>query len=153
MEGRRLARHQASADDPGCLPGRSPGVLRDGPSGAARCRARQIRREAKLKATVRRTASVVGVGLVLSATAGAIGGWASFGGGVVATGSQVAAVGLLFPKMAAPVNVFVRRWVGGMAVRLVGLALAIILFAPLAGMLGFLGVLLPLLFTETMFLR
>lgn len=89
----------------------------------------------------------------MSAAAGAIGGWASFGGGVVATGSQVAAVGLLFPKMAAPTDVFVRRWAGGMVVRLVGLALAIVLFAPLAGTLGFLGVLLPLLFTETMFLR
>ena len=107
----------------------------------------------RLKATVRRTASVIGVGLLLSVAAGAIGGWASFGGGVVATGSQVAAVGLLFPKMAAPTEVFVRRWAGGMVVRLVGLALAIVLFAPLAGMLGFLGVLLPLLFTETMFLR
>jgi hypothetical protein len=81
-------------------------------------------------------------------------------GGTVALVAQVSAVALLKPAMRAPTPVFMGRWLGGMGIRL--LALGALLawaathratLAPVPAGLGFLGVLLPLLFLETKFLR
>ena len=81
-------------------------------------------------------------------------------GGAIALIAQTWAVWLLRPKMRAPNPEFMARWLAGMAIRF-GALLALVIwilthrdsFAPLPGLLGFLGVLLPLLFLETRFLR
>lgn len=99
-------------------------------------------------------------GAALVAVAGAVWGRAGAIGGVVALAGQVAAVALLRPAMEAPTPRFLGRWLGGMAVRAVALAglLAVSVarrdaLPPLPASLGFLGVLLPLLFVETRFLK
>jgi F0F1-type ATP synthase assembly protein I len=92
-------------------------------------------------------------GVVLSGGAGLIGGVASLAGGLIATASQFIAVLLLRSKMAAPGAEFTGRWIGGMAVRLVGLAVAMLTLPPLQGGVAYIGVLLPLLFSETVFLK
>lgn len=81
------------------------------------------------------------------------------GGGVAAI-AQVWAVVLLRGKMRAPSPEFMARWLGGMAIRFLALvALAgwtithPAAIAPVPALLGYLGVLLPLLFLETRFLR
>ncbi len=94
-----------------------------------------------------------GLGAGGSTLAGLIGGMDSLWGGLMATVCQVVAVALLQPKMKAPTPEFMRRWFGGIGIRLAGLATALILLSPLQGGLGYVGVLLPLLFTETLFLK
>lgn len=81
-------------------------------------------------------------------------------GGVIALAAQVGAVLVLRPVMKASTPVFMARWVVGMAIRAGALALTIAVAAThrdtlplLATSLGFLGVLLPLLFLETRFLK
>jgi hypothetical protein len=82
-----------------------------------------------------------------------------FGGGAAVI-AQVGAVLLLRPKMRAPNPEFMARWLGGMAIRFMAL-LAVAVWTithpaalpPVPALLGFLGVLLPLLFLETRFLR
>ena len=81
-------------------------------------------------------------------------------GGGVAIIAQVWAVLLLRPKMRAPNPEFMARWLGGMAIRFLALLALVVwilthrvTFAPVPALLGFLGVLLPLLFLETRFLR
>jgi len=81
-------------------------------------------------------------------------------GGAVALVAQLSAVRLLRPVMKASTPVFMARWMGGMAIRAVALAVTIAVSAMfretlplLATSLGFLGVLLPLLFLETRFLK
>lgn len=81
-------------------------------------------------------------------------------GGLVALIVQVVAVALLRPAMYAPHQVFLVRWLAGIGVRALGLGVVVVavvtrrdLFPPLATTFGFLGVLLPLLFLETKFLR
>ena len=81
-------------------------------------------------------------------------------GGAVALAAQVGAVVLLRPAMKASTPVFMARWVGGMAIRAAALGITIAIAALnrealplLATSLGFLGVLLPLLFLETRFLK
>ena len=81
-------------------------------------------------------------------------------GGAVALGAQLGAVALLRPAMRAAQPVFMARWLGGMGVRALALGLVLALAAthraalgPLPASLGFLGVLLPLLFTETRVLK
>jgi hypothetical protein len=81
-------------------------------------------------------------------------------GGAAALAAQVGAVALLRPAMQAPQPVFMARWLGGMGVRVLALGVVLAVAAthraalpPLAASLGFLGVLLPLLFLETRFLR
>ena len=104
---------------------------------------------------------VLGVlGGLLVAVAGALGGRGAVVGGLVAVAAQLAAVALLRPVMRAPQPPFMRRWLGGMGVRALALAgvLALALTQPgalplLETWLGFLGVLLPLLFLETRFLQ
>ena len=97
--------------------------------------------------------ALIGAAWWLGGRAGAI-------GGVVALAAQVAAVALLRPAMWDPTPRFLARWLGGMALRAVALAglLAVSVarrdaLPPLPASLGFLGVLLPLLFVETRFLR
>lgn len=100
------------------------------------------------------------LGGVLVAVAGAIGGRAAGVGGVVALVAQTGAVALLRPAMDGPQGPFFARWLGGMAIRALAVG-ALLAYAathraglePLAASLGFLGVLLPLLFLETKFLR
>ncbi len=103
---------------------------------------------------------LTGLGVVLVVVAAVIAGRAAGIGGAAALGAQLGAVALLRPAMRAPQPVFMARWLGGMGVRAlaVGLVVAIAAthraeLAPLPTSLGFLGVLLPLLFLETRFLR
>lgn len=101
---------------------------------------------------------VVGVGL--SATVTLFGGWSAGVGGVVAVVAQTGAVFLIRPVIGAPSKEFVPRWLAGMALR-AALVIGLVVFAalhrsivsPLPAALGCLGVLLPLLFTETRFLK
>jgi len=82
-----------------------------------------------------------------------------FGGGAAVI-AQVGAVLLLRPKLRAPNPEFMARWLGGMAIRFLTL-LAVAVWTithpasipPVPALLGFIGVLLPLLFLETRFLR
>lgn len=80
--------------------------------------------------------------------------------GLLATAIQLAASALVRPVLEAPVRDLLRRWAYGMALRLVGVilfAVAVALwrdvFLPLPTAFGFLGVLVPLLFTEIRLLR
>ena len=100
----------------------------------------------------------VGVGLV--ALAVVIGGIAAGIGGALAVIAQTAAVALLRPAMTAPQPMFMSRWLGGMGIRALTLGILLVVAAThrdrlalLPAAFGYLGVLLPLLFTETRFLR
>jgi hypothetical protein len=80
--------------------------------------------------------------------------------GLLATGIQVAALALMNPVRGAPFAKFISRWGAGMGLRglgIVAIALAAGFdrahFPPLATALGFLGVLLPLLFYEVRLIR
>ena len=80
--------------------------------------------------------------------------------GALATLIQVGALALIRPVKGAPLNAFLTRWGAGMGLRLLGIvaiALAAGLdrahFPPLACALGFLGVLIPLLFYEVRLVR
>lgn len=100
------------------------------------------------------------LGGVLAAAAAAIGGRAAGVGAAVAVAAQAGAVALLRPAMDAPQGAFLARWIGGMAIRALAVG-ALVAYAathrtrlePLPASLGCLGVLLPLLFLETRFLR
>ncbi|HEU5260569.1 MAG TPA: hypothetical protein VFU41_03990 [Gemmatimonadales bacterium] len=103
---------------------------------------------------------LVALGVVLVMGATVLGGRAAGIGGLAALAAQLAAVLLLRPAMRAPQSVFMARWFSGMGMRALALG-ALLAFAvahrdalpPLPASLGFLGVLLPLLFLETRFLR
>jgi len=80
--------------------------------------------------------------------------------GLLAVGIQLAALALMKPVRGAPFSKFIARWGAGMGLRslgIVAIALAAGLdrahFPPLATALGFLGVLLPLLFYEVRLIR
>lgn len=102
--------------------------------------------------------AALGAGLV--AAAFAVGGKPAAIGGGVAVVAQLWAVSLLRPKMRAPNPEFMARWLGGMAIRLLA-AGALVTWAAthraslpvLPAALGYIGVLLPLLFLETRFLK
>ena len=103
---------------------------------------------------------LAGLGAVLVVGGAGIGGRPAAIGGMVAVAAQLGAVALLRPAMRAPQPVFMARWLGGMGVRALALGalLAVAVthrdtLPPLPASLGFLGVLLPLLFLETRFLR
>ncbi|MGH7676486.1 MAG: hypothetical protein ACREMV_14560 [Gemmatimonadales bacterium] len=109
---------------------------------------------------VRPYVMLVALGGVLVVVVGGLGGWGAAVGGVVAVGAQIVAVALLRPVMRAPQPQFMGRWLGGMGVRALSLAGVLVLAVTLPGTLplletwlGFLGVLLPLLFLETRFLQ
>jgi len=100
------------------------------------------------------------VAAVAAAVAGVRGLAAALVGGGLATAAQVAAVALLRPGMKAGTPEFVRRWASGVAIRGgSAVALAAVVFAtrtvlpPLWTALGFLAVLLTLLYAETRFLE
>ena len=109
---------------------------------------------------MRSYALLAGLGGVLVAVAAGIGGRAAALGGAVAVLAQLGAVRLLRPAMRAPQLVFMSRWLSGMGVRVLALGGVLAIAAThravlplLPAALGFLGVLLPLLFLETRFLR
>jgi len=95
--------------------------------------------------------AALGVGLVV--VAGILGGRPAAIGGSVALAAQLWAVTLLRPKMRAPNPEFVARWLGGMGIRLLGVGIVLIVSRTVPALLGYVGVLLPLLFLETRFLR
>lgn len=75
--------------------------------------------------------------------------------GLFATATQLAAAIFIAPAWEGNFDVFVRRWLVGMVLRLVGVVLVFVaiavqpeLFPPLPTALGYLGVVIPLLFTE-----
>ena len=93
----------------------------------------------------------VGVGLVVVAVL--LGGRPGAIGGGVALAAQIWAVAILKPKMRAPNPQFMARWLGGMGIRALGLGVVLVLAPTLPGLISYLGVLLPLLFLETRFLK
>ncbi len=93
----------------------------------------------------------LGIGLVVAATM--LGGKPAAIGGGVAVIAQLWAVALLQPKMRAPNPEFMARWLGGMGIRLLGLGIVLIVSRTVPALLSYVGVLLPLLFLETRFLR
>jgi hypothetical protein len=95
--------------------------------------------------------AALGVGLVVVATL--VGGKPAAIGGGVAVIAQLWAVTLLRPKMRAPNPEFMARWLGGMGIRLLGVGIVLIVSRTVPALLGYVGVLLPLLFLETRFLR
>lgn len=95
--------------------------------------------------------ATIGVGLVVVATL--LGGKPAAIGGGVALIAQVWAVAILRPKMRAPNPQFMAGWLGGMGIRLLGLGVVLILSRTVPALLGYVGVLLPLLFLETRFLK
>ena len=93
----------------------------------------------------------LGIGLVVAATM--LGGKPAAIGGGVAVIAQLWAVALLQPKMRAPNPEFMARWLGGMGIRLLGVGVVLIVSRTVPALLSYVGVLLPLLFLETRFLR
>lgn len=109
---------------------------------------------------MRAYAALVAFGAVLVALAAWLGGAPAAIGGTVGLAAQLWAVALLRPAMRAPNPAFMGRWLGGMGIRALALGALLAWSAthraelpPLAASLGFLGVLLPLLFVETRFLK
>ena len=109
---------------------------------------------------MRPVAWLLGLGAGLVSVAALIGGRAAGIGGIAAVVAQTWAVLLLRPVMRAPNPRFMARWLGGMGIRLVGAVVVLIVavtyrasLPPLPAVLGYLGVLLPLLFLETRFLK
>jgi hypothetical protein len=96
---------------------------------------------------------LVALGIALVVMAGALGGKPAAIGGSVAVVAQAWAVALLRPKMRAPNPEFMARWLGGMGIRLLGMGIVLIVSRTLPALLSYVGVLLPLLFLETRFLR
>jgi hypothetical protein len=102
--------------------------------------------------------AALGVGLITIAAL--LGGRPAAIAGAVAVVAQLWAVALLRPRMRAPNPQFMARWLGGMGIRFLALGALVVwiithraTFPPLPAVFGFLGVLLPLLFLETRFLR
>ncbi|HEY7686875.1 MAG TPA: hypothetical protein VH833_12295 [Gemmatimonadales bacterium] len=103
---------------------------------------------------------LAGLGAVLVGVALWLGGPGAGIGGATALAAQTAAVALLRPVMQAPQPVFMARWFSGMGIRTLALGILIVISAThraalplLETALGFLGVLLPLLFLEIRFLK
>jgi hypothetical protein len=107
-----------------------------------------------------------GVGLTAVVTGALVLAWGSaalvpgVAFGLLATAIQLAAVAVLRPVLAQPFPRVMARWGIGMALRLGGVVLFAVaalvnreLFPPLPAALAYLGVLLPLLFTEMRFAR
>lgn len=91
-------------------------------------------------------------------------GWGTAGAaaafGVLATAIHLAAVAVLKPAMGGPFERLAKRWAVGLALRLGGAVIfgaAAVwrpdVFPPLPVAIGYLGVLVPLLFTEMRFLK
>lgn len=111
---------------------------------------------------------LAGVGLGLTAVVAALA-WFTWGPraifaagwfGLLATALQLVAVAVLRPALGAPFGALVKRWGVGMGLRLAGVVLfaALVavnreLFPPLPSALGYVGVVVPLLFLETRLLK
>ena len=102
----------------------------------------------------------LGIAALALAAGGRAAAAAALSGAVLAGMAQVAAIVLLRPAMGAPTPVFMQRWLSGMAVRgasALVLAALLVVFRDRMPVLwivaGYFGVLLPLLFTETRFLK
>ena len=105
-------------------------------------------------------AAEAAIAALAAAVAGLMGLAAALVGGGIATAAQVAAVALLRPGMKAASPEFVRRWASGIALRGgATVVMAAVVFAtravlpPLWTALGFLAVMLTLLYAETRFLE
>ena len=98
-------------------------------------------------------AIMAGLGIALVVAATLLGGKPAAIGGGVAVLAQLWAVALLRPKMRAPNPEFMARWLGGMGIRLLGVGIVLIVSRTVPALLSYVGVLLPLLFLETRFLR
>jgi len=99
------------------------------------------------------------VAAIATVEAGSAGLAAALVGGGIAAAAQVSAVAVLRPGMKAGTTEFVRRWASGIAIRgggavlMAGVVLATkAALPPLWTALGFLVVLLTLLYAETRFL-
>lgn len=112
----------------------------------------------------RLVATGLGVEMAVAGVAFASGGSpalaAALAGGGVALGAQVAAVVVLRPAMSAQGPVFNRRWALGVAARAASFLMVAVLILtfddalpPVWTAMGYLAVLLSLLFAETRFLR
>ena len=102
-------------------------------------------------------AAVVALAAVVAGASGLV---AALVGAVIAAAAQAAAVAVLRPGMQAGQGEFVRRWASGIAIRggatLVMVVVVLAAKRALPGLwtaLGFLVVLLTLLYTETRFLE
>ena len=80
--------------------------------------------------------------------------------GLLATTIQAISVAMVRPAFRAASSIFLGRWAAGMFLRIVGVALVGIcaylnpaFFPPLPTAIGFLGVLVPLLFLEVRLIR
>jgi hypothetical protein len=104
------------------------------------------------------------IGLLVTGIAYALwGGWAGLAAGIfgaMALAIQLAALALIEPVKQGPIKVFIKRWGVGMGLRALGVAAIAVAagldrdhFPPLATAMGYLGVLLPLLFFEVRLLR
>ena len=105
-------------------------------------------------------ATLAALGVLLAIGAALVGGRGAGIGGAVATLTQLGAVALLRPAMAAPQQVFMVRWYTGMGVRALVMGTLLAVSAThrtalplLETMLGYVAVLLPLLILETRFLK
>lgn len=105
-------------------------------------------------------AALLAGGVILVIAAVLLGGRGAGVGGGCAVVAQLAAVALLRPAMDAPQQVFMARWFAGMGIRALVLGIVLAVAAthrtalPLVETtLGYVGVLLPLLFLETRFLK
>ena len=107
-------------------------------------------------------------GLALTAAAAALSGliWGreallpAISFGLLATLIHVIAVALLKPGLGGSYDKLMARWAMGLGLRLVGVVIFAVvvfmqrdLFPPLPSMIGFVGVLLPLLFSEMRLIR
>ncbi|HEX9581596.1 MAG TPA: hypothetical protein VF970_10880 [Gemmatimonadales bacterium] len=110
----------------------------------------------------------VGLGVGLTVLVGVVAGVAwggravvgAVGFGLLATAVQAAGIAFVRPALGAPLAMFMKRWGVGMAFRLTGViafAVAVALrpdvFQPLPSAVGYVGVIVPLLFVETRYLR
>jgi hypothetical protein len=102
---------------------------------------------------VRRLGILAALGVGLVAVVTMLGGKPAAIGGAVAVIAQLWAVALLQPKMRAPNPEFMARWLGGMGIRFLGLGVVLMVSRTVPALLSYVGVLLPLLFLETRFLR
>jgi hypothetical protein len=103
------------------------------------------------------TAAVTGILAVFWGRSAILPGVA-FGG--LATVIQLSAVAVVRPALGAPFSKFLGRWGMGMAFRLGGVVVFLVavlidraLFPPVPSAFAYLGVLIPLLFTEMHFLK
>ena len=105
-------------------------------------------------------AALAALGVLLAIVAAVVGGRGAGIGAGIAVVTQLAAVALLRPAMDAPQQVFMARWYAGMGVRALVLGTLLAVSAThraalplLETMLGYVAVLVPLLFLETRFLK